>query len=122
MNPLYYSLLHVFALFVLSAHTFMAFANPAPENRKRTMMITGIASLLALIAAGGLIAKLGYSWGAGWIIVKLVCWLGLSSLAGIVYRRPHLRGKLAFAALLLTLTALVMVYIVRFQNAAPVAM
>ena len=33
MNPLYYSLLHVFALFVLAAHTFMAFANPAPENR-----------------------------------------------------------------------------------------
>lgn len=113
MNPLYYSLIHVFALFVLSAHTFMAFANPAPENRKRTMMVTGIASLLALIAAGGLIAKLGYSWGSGWIIVKLVCWLGLSSLAGIAYRKPHLRGLLAKIALALTLTALVMVYIVR---------
>lgn len=118
MNPLYYSLLHVFALFVLSAHTFMAFANPAPENRKRTMMVTGIASLLALVAAGGLIAKLGYSWGSGWIIVKLVCWLGLSSLAGIAYRRPHLRGKLALVALVLTLTALAMVYIVRFQTGA----
>ncbi len=113
MNPLYYSLLHVFALFVLSAHTFMAFANPAPENRKRTMIITGCASLLALIAAGGLMAKLGYSWGSGWVIVKLVCWLGLSGLAGIAYRRPHLRGTLALIALALTLTALVMVYIVR---------
>jgi asparagine N-glycosylation enzyme membrane subunit Stt3 len=113
MNPLYYSLLHVFALFVLSAHTFMAFANPAPENRKRTMIITGSASLLALIAAGGLMAKLGYSWGSGWVIVKLICWLGLSGLAGIAYRRPHLRGTLALVALALTLTALVMVYIVR---------
>ena len=113
MNPLYYSLLHVFALFVLSAHTFMAFANPAPENRKRTMMITGIASLLALGAAGGLMAKLGYSWGSGWVIVKLICWLGLSGLAGIAYRRPHLRVTLAVIALVLTLTALVMVYIVR---------
>jgi hypothetical protein len=114
MNPLYYSLLHVFALFVLSAHTFMAFANPAPENRKRTMMITGIASLLALGAAGGLMAKLGYSWGSGWVIVKLVCWLGLSGLAGIAYRRPHLRGKLALTALTLTLVALVMVYLKPF--------
>jgi hypothetical protein len=113
MNPLYYSLLHVFALFVLSAHTFMAFANPAPENRKRTMMITGFASLLVLIAAGGLMAKLGYSWGSGWVIVKLLCWLGLSSLAGFAYRKPHLRGVLALIALALTLTALVMVYIVR---------
>jgi hypothetical protein len=76
MNPLYYSLLHVFALFVLAAHTFMAFANPAPENRKRTMMITGIASLLAIGSAGGLMARHGYSWGSGWVIVKLVCWLG----------------------------------------------
>ena len=113
MNPLYYSLLHVFALFVLSAHTFMAFANPAPENRKRTMMITGIASLLVIGSAGGLMAKLGYSWGSGWVIVKLICWFGLSGLAGIAYRRPHLRGTLALVALVLTLTALVMVYIVR---------
>ena len=37
------------SLLVLTAHTYMAFANPAPENRKRTMMITGIASLLALV-------------------------------------------------------------------------
>lgn len=113
MNPLYYSLLHVFALFVLSAHTFMAFANPAPENRKRTMLITGIASLLVVGSAGGLMARLGYSWGSGWVIVKLVCWLGLSGLAGIAYRRPHQRGVLALIALVLTLTALVMVYIVR---------
>lgn len=113
MNPLFYSLLHVFALFVLTAHTFMAFANPAPENRKRTMMITGGASLLVLISAGGLMAKLGYSWGSPWVIVKLVCWLLLSGLAGMVYRRPERRGLLAFGALALILIALVMVYLVR---------
>jgi hypothetical protein len=113
MNPLYYSLLHVFALFVLAAHTFMAFANPAPENRKRTMIITGIASLLVIGSAGGLMARHGYSWGSGWVIVKLVCWLGLSGLAGIVYRRPQLRGVLASVAMVLILAALVMVYLVR---------
>jgi uncharacterized membrane protein SirB2 len=115
MNPLFYSLLHVFSLFVLSAHTFMAFANPAPENRRRTLMVTGVASLLVLISAGGLMAKLGYSWGSGWVLVKLGCWLGLSALAGLAYRRPHLRGTLALIALALTLTALVMVYLVRTQ-------
>jgi uncharacterized membrane protein SirB2 len=118
MNPLYYSLLHVFSLFVLAAHTFMAFANPAPENRKRTMMITGIASLLVLISGFGLVAKLHNNHFAGWVIVKIVCWLGLSALAGIVYRRPHLRSTLAMTALILILIALVMVYIVRFGGAA----
>ncbi len=114
MNPLYYYLLHIFALFVLTAHTFMAFGNPDPANRKQTMIITGIASLLALVGGFGLMAKLHPTeYGALWFIVKLFCWLGLSALAGIVYRRPHLRGKLAAAALAFILVALFMVYIVR---------
>lgn len=113
MNPLYYYLLHVFALFVLSAQTFMAFANPAPENRKRTMIITGIASLLVLVSGFGLLAKLHANQISGWVIVKIVCWLGLSALAGIAYRRPALRGILAMVAMALTLIALTMVYIVR---------
>ena len=115
MNPNYYYLIHVFALFILSAHTFMAFANPAPENRKGTMIITGIASLLVLVSGMGLLAKLHANQFSGWVIVKIVCWLGLSALAGIAYRRPHLRSTLAFVALALILTALAMVYVVRFM-------
>jgi uncharacterized membrane protein SirB2 len=114
MNPVFYHLLHVFALIVLTAHTFMAFANPAPEARKHTLMITGIASLLMLISGFGLLSKLYANQFSGWVIVKLVCWIGLSALAGIAYRRPHLRGKLAFTALTLTLVALVMVYLKPF--------
>jgi len=110
MNPTFYHLLHVFALLVLTAHTFMAFANPDPANKKRTMMITGIAALLMLISGFGLISKLYGNHFYAWMIVKLVCWIGLSALAGVAYRRPHLRGKLAFTALTLMLVALVMVY------------
>lgn len=111
MNPVYYHLLHVFSLFVLTAHTFMAFANPAPEGRKNTLMITGIAGLLVLVSGFGLMSKLYQNHLMGWMIVKLVCWFALMALSGIVYRRPHLRGKLAFAALTLILVALVMVYV-----------
>ncbi len=116
MNPAYYQVLHVLSLFILSAHTFMAFANPAPENKKRTMMITGIASLLVLVSGFGLLAKLHNNQFETWVIVKLVCWLGLSALAGIVYRRPELRGALARLALALVGLALVMVYVVRFHT------
>jgi uncharacterized membrane protein SirB2 len=113
MNPLYYYLLHLFSLFVLTAHTFMAFANPDPVNRKRTMMITGIATLLVLVSGFGLLAKLHNNQFQAWVIVKLVCWLILSGLAGVVYRRPQLRGTLATVALGLILVALFMVYVVR---------
>jgi uncharacterized membrane protein SirB2 len=114
MNPLYYFLLHLFSLFVLTAHTFMAFGNPDPANRKQTLMITGIATLLVLVSGFGLMAKLHPTeYGAGWVIVKLVCWLGLSAVGGIVYRRPHLRKTLAAVTLGLILISLFMVYIVR---------
>lgn len=118
MNPQYYYLLHLFSLFVLTAHTFMAFANPDPANRKQTMIITGIASLLVLVSGFGLLAKIHANQFSGWVIVKFVCWLGLSALAGIAYRRPHLRGALAAIALGLILVALAMVYVLRFPAAA----
>lgn len=114
MNPSFYHILHVFSLFVLTAHTYMAFANPAPENRKRTMMITGIASLLVLISGFGLISKLYSNHFAGWMIVKLVCWLALSALAGLAYRKVAMRGLLSFLGLALLLIALVMVYLKPF--------
>ncbi len=117
MNPLYYYLLHLFSLFVLTAHTFMAFANPDPANKKQTMIITGVATLLVLVSGFGLLAKLHGNQFHGWVIVKLVCWLGLSALAGIAYRRPHLRRVLATVALGLILVALFMVYVVRNTTA-----
>ncbi len=106
----YYHLLHLFSLFVLTAHTFMAFGNPDPVNKKRTMMITGIASLLVLASGFGMLHLLAIPFATGWVIVKFICWLGLSSLSGVVYRRAQLRGLLSMISLLLILTAVYMVY------------
>ena len=108
MNVLVYYILHVVSVLVLTGYTFYAFAAPA-ETRKRVMMITGIASLLALVGGFGLQAKLNYGF-PGWLIVKLVCWLGLSALAGFGYRRRGAAGTLAMVALALATLAVVMVY------------
>ena len=107
---LFYKLLHVFALIVQTAHTFMAFANPEPVNRRLTLMVTGIASLIMLVSGFGLLALEKIPYSSGWVIVKLVCWLALGSMAGIVYRKTHLRGLLSLITLLLILVALVMVF------------
>ena len=111
MNPTYYHILHLFSLFVLTAHTFMAFANPQPENKKKTLIITGIAGLLVLISGFGLLAKLYPGTFPGWVIVKFVAWLGLVAFSGVVFRRPHLRDKLSLAALTAILISIVMVYL-----------
>jgi len=106
----YYSVLHVFSLLVLTVQTFLAFGNPDPANRKRTLMITGIAALLMLASGFAMLALNKIPFSSGWVIVKLFCWLGVSALSGIVYRRAHLRGMLSVIALVLLLTALTMVY------------
>jgi hypothetical protein len=108
MSPTFYYVLHVISVLVLTGYTFYAFAAPA-ETRKRVMMITGIASLLVLVGGFGLQAKLGYGF-PGWLIVKMVCWLGLSALAGLGYRKRGAAGALSVVALLIAATAVVMVY------------
>lgn len=108
MNVTLYYVLHVVSVLVLTGYTFYAFAAPA-ETRKRVLMITGFASLLALVGGFGLQARLAVGF-PGWLIVKLVCWLGLSALAGFGYRRRGAAGTLAVIALLLATLAVVMVY------------
>lgn len=108
MSPTFYSILHVVSVLVLTGYTFYAFA-AAPETRKRVLAITGTASLLALVAGFGLQAKLAVGW-PGWLFVKIVCWLGLSALAGIGYRRRGAAGTLAIVASALVVVAVVLVY------------
>jgi hypothetical protein len=108
MSPTFYHVLHVVAVLVLTGYTFQAFAAP-PESRKRVLMIGGIASLLALVGGFGLQAKLNVGW-PGWLWVKLACWLGLSALAGIGYRRRDAAGTLALITVALVFVAVLMVY------------
>jgi uncharacterized membrane protein SirB2 len=106
----YYQILHILSLIVLIAHTFMAFANPAPENRRQTVIITGVAALLMFISGFGMLTLNQIPFATGWVIVKLFCWLGLAAQAGVVYRRPQLRGLLSYAALAFVALAVTMVY------------
>lgn len=112
MSPLFYSILHVISVLVLTGYTFYAFAAP-PESKKKVMIITGVASLLALVGGFGLQAKLQVGW-PGWFVVKMLCWLGLSALAGMGYRRRAEAGMLAIAAIVLVVIAVVVVYLKPF--------
>ena len=44
------------------------------------------------------------------MVVKLVCWLGLSGLAGMAFRKPENGRMLSWVASLLVLVAVVVVY------------
>src|SRR5947209_5307311 len=100
--------LHVISLFVLLGYTFYAFGAP-PETRKRVLMITGIATVLVLVTGIGMVMELHLGF-PGWVIVKLVCWLGLAALAGFGYRRREKVSLWIILAVALCSVALVMVY------------
>ena len=110
MPPSFYHVIHVFSLTALVGYSFYAFAAPAPETKKRVMMVTGIAALAMIIAGAGLMAKMGYSWASGWVWVKLACLIGLTALPGMAYRRRERAGTYIIVALFLILIAVVMVY------------
>lgn len=109
MSPVFYHVLHVISLLVLTGYTFFAFAGPVPATKKKVMMLTGIASLLMLVSGVGLMHKLAYQW-QGWVIVKIVIWLAISAFAGIAYRRPGARGVLSALSVLLLGVAVYLVY------------
>lgn len=115
MNPAELNILHVVhvaAVVVLIAFTFFAFSAPL-DTRKRVLAITGVAALL--VAVTGVRMWQGmYGFAAmGWVFVKLFCWLGLSALTGMAYRKRDKVNALIIVALVLAVVALVMVYVVK---------
>jgi hypothetical protein len=105
-----YHVLHLSSIIVLLGYTFYAFAAPQ-ETRKRVLMITGIAALLILVSGFGMLHRLQLGYLHGWIIVKAVCWLGLSAISGFAYRRRASADLFMMIAFVLAITAVAMVYV-----------
>jgi hypothetical protein len=110
MSPLFYQVLHVVSVLLLFGLTFAAFANPVP-SRKRTLLIgQGIAAVVALVSAFGLIAKVHGNTFHGWMFVKIGVWLAVAAMGGMVFRRPHKAGLFAWLTAALGAVAVYMVY------------
>ena len=110
-----YQILHVVSMVFLTAFVFQAFANPDPKNKKKTLMITGILSVLMLVGGFGLLAvmKIGFTW---WITIKLVCWLGLAGMAGMAYKKPEKICLFKAITIILVVIAIAMVYFFRYTG------
>jgi hypothetical protein len=109
INLTTYLVIHLSSIIVLLGYTFYAFAAPA-ETRKRVLMITGVAALLVLVTGFGMLHRLHLGL-PGWVIVKTGCWLGLSMIAGIAYRRRAQADVYMIIAFVLAITAVAMVYV-----------
>jgi uncharacterized membrane protein SirB2 len=106
-------ILHVAGALVLMGYTFYALAAP-PETRKRTMIWTGSAALVMLLTGLRMWQTMYGFAPAGWLVVKILCWLGLAALAAIAYRRRTQARLLAWIAIGLAVVAVTMVYVKPF--------
>lgn len=112
MSPSELNLLHVVhvaSVVVLIAYTFYAFAAP-PETRKKVLITTGIAALLVLLSGIRMWQGMFNFVMMGWVVVKIICWLGISAFTGMAYRRRQQAALFMGITLVLAVIALVMVY------------
>jgi hypothetical protein len=101
MSYQFYKVLHVVSLFLL--FTSLAAAAFAPQDkRKPWVALHGIATLIALVAGFGLLARLGLMKGMpGWVHIKLAIWLALGVMPFILRKANHLALPLLLVSVLL---------------------
>jgi len=89
---------------------FYIASNPQKHKKPKLMVINGVIGLLALVGGFGLLARMGYSYTAGWIIVKAVAWLFLMALAGMAFKKPK-----GFVIIGITVALAIALYMVYFR-------
>ena len=113
MSPIFYYVIHVAGLLLLSGAAFAAFSDPSPARRRLGSIAASVLGLVVLTGGFGLLARLGYGW-PGWMIVKLACLSGVVLSIFLVYRRPPVANALRSVTALLLLAAVLMVYLKPF--------
>jgi len=109
-----YQVLHVASMVFLTAIVFAIFAG-APESRRRSLsMLVGILSVLALVAGFGLASRVQQMpnpmvWPL-WLWGKVICWLGISAIGGMAFKRRAKPTVFVWLVALLALCAIVLVY------------
>jgi cytochrome b subunit of formate dehydrogenase len=98
---------------LLIGTTFYAFAG-APETKKRIAMYSGMAALLIVLTGVRMWqAQFGFAL-AGWIVLKLICWLGISAMSGLAYRRREQVRLWITLTCLFSAVAVIMAYVKPF--------
>lgn len=115
MPPYIYHILHLTGIIMLflgyGALLGRSLAGSDDARVKKLGSITsGIGLLLIFIAGFALITKMGYSFTAPWILVKIAIWIALGGLIAVINRKPSCAATIWWLLVVLGLIAAIMVY------------
>ena len=99
-----YKLIHFLGIFsviiaisVAAVHVMRGGTKADFPYRKQVGRVHGFGMLLILVGGFGMLARLGFHGLPGWIIAKLVIWMFVGALGGLVYRGAGLARTLLIA-------------------------
>ena len=121
MPVYFYQILHVAGIIMIFMGYGALLARSLAKSedasvRKLGSITSGIGLLLVLVAGFGMIAKIGYSYSAPWLIVKIIIWAALGGIISLINRKPEFAKTLWWIILGLGILATVMVYYLRIQS------
>lgn len=124
MSLQFYQILHVSSVLLLAGVTFAIFGGAPLAKKKLLMALSGILSLVALVAGFGLAShKMGVvqqpnpaNWPL-WIWIKVFVWLWLSAMGGIAFRKRDQTKVPLILTVVLVIAAIVTVYLKPFAAA-----
>ena len=105
-----YKLLHFVGIFAIYlAYGGLIFrAALASDNaglRKFGGIVSGVGLLLMLVSGFGMMAKMGYSYGSPFFIIKLITWIALGGMIALINRKPELNKVWFILTLVLGIVA-----------------
>lgn len=116
MSPAEFNFLHIFhisSVLLLIGATFYAFAAP-PQTKTRVAIFSGIAALLVLLSGFRMWQTQFGMAPAGWVFVKLICWLAIASFSSLAYRQRDRAALWMTLTIVLAVVAVTMAYVKPF--------
>ena len=102
-----YKLIHLIGILMtfvalgsVMAHVLNGGTKETNQWRKAAGITHGIGLVLVLVGGFGMLARLGLSPAAGWVIAKLVIWLVLGGITSVIYKMGT-RGQLLWYVVIL---------------------
>lgn len=101
-----YKLLHfigIFAIYISYGGLIFRAALGSDDKglKKLGAIASGIGLFLLLFGGFGMMAKMQYSYGSVWVIMKVVIWVIFGGMIALINRKPELNKVWFFLALIL---------------------